>query len=40
MGANLEKRILRAIPPIHHFLHLVQALIQPKANRPFVRLVA
>ena len=38
--ADLEKRILRAIPPVEHFLHLVRVLTQPKANRPLICFVA
>jgi len=34
--AHLEKRVLRAVPPVQHFLHPVQGVIQPEANRPLV----
>jgi len=40
MCPDFEKRIVRTIPPVHHFLDPVKLPLQPKANRPFVCLVA
>ena len=40
MCANLEKRSPGTVPAIDHFFDLVQAPVQPKANRSLVRFAA
>ena len=40
VGTNLEEDVLWTVPLIDYFLHKIFAMIQSKANRPFVPLAA